>query len=1231
MKLPNSLRIAMMLCLPLCAHAHNDETMQTPASFQNKTPLSFMQNHGQVTDQDHHQRKDIGYKLSAPGMSVFIGKDGLHYQWSKTRKSPKLEHNVLQVPGMPEQDKETSYITDMYRLDVTLVGANAKATVEEEGQLEYTENYYLPQCPDGITTHTFGKIIYKNIYPGIDWVLYTSDGQFKYDFVVHAGADATNIKLRYDGSTSLDMKDGAVTAVTPFGNITENKPYSYVAETKGEVPSAFILKNNVLGFNIAKATHDIIIDPVLSWSTYYGGTDADIAYSISSSISSVCFAGTTTSTTNIATTGAHQTVYGGNPINSHGDGFVAKFNPSGAIQWATYYGGAGSEQLMKIITDANGNIYTGGTTTSTGLASAGAYRTSPAGVIFIKFNSSGVRQWATYYDGSGLGQYGIALNSSGDIYIAGTTSSTSLTVNGYQTSPGPGYIARFNSAGTWQWASYFYVGLSSVCLDATGNIYIGGNGTTPGSPSWVTAGAHQTTFGGGNDGIIAKLNATGSTRIWSTYYGGNANDAIGITCDAGGNVYAFGFANSTNNISTTGSHQASPGGGSDAFIAKFNTNGVRQWGTYYGGTGNDNVQGVDFGVDGNLYISGLTYSSTAIATTGSYQSVFGGIVDSYFASFSPNGVRKWGSYFGGSLGENVCLVDAHSGPIYLAGQTESLNNIATSGSYKTTNPGGSEAYLAQFDPDTNVYIVQPFTDTALCVGDTLNVDYGVTKSFNTSNVFRLQLSNSTGSFAAATTIATFTGNTGGSFLWIVPGTITSGSGYRIRVIASSPIDTGNEYPLDIKLAQYPTGPVAGSNSPICSGNTLNITANSSSGVTYSWTGPASFTSSAQNPSIPSVTTAATGSYIVTASLFGCSAKDTVAVTVNQTPLKPTAGSNSPLCVGQTLNLTATSGTTGVNWSWAGPAFSSSVQNPTLLSVGTTNAGDYIVTASIGNCSTKDTVAVIVNPGPGINIYPSPKDTICAGASVTLVAVTINGGSGATFQWFKNGVAISGAVAQSYKASSPASGDVFYCQLTTSGTSCVGAINSNLITIIVLPYTTPSVNIVASPDTNIWQGLQVTFTAAPGNCSKPTYQWKLNNQNVNGATANTWSAVTLSNNDIVSCVITCNDVCPQPKDAVSNSLTIHVATSIGDINRITDINLYPNPNNGNFVLQVPGLQEDASVTILNSIGQTLCQKNITSAGKNIRAEISLGTISDGVYLMVFKTKDGIITKRFTVSH
>ncbi|RYD54093.1 MAG: hypothetical protein EOP56_19605, partial [Sphingobacteriales bacterium] len=678
----------------------------------------------------------------------------------------------------------------------------------------------------------------------IDWVLYTEDNHLKYDFVVHPGGNPKDIKLQYNGSTSLKMKDGGVIASTPYGSVTEQKPYSYDAVTKKEIPSSFNLSENTLSFSIAanNSGHDIVIDPFLQWATYYGDASTDYGHGVSTNnFGDAYMAGYTTSTSNIATVGAYQTTLAGN-----WDAFIVKFNTTGVRQWATYFGGTSWDWLSSSHCDPSGNLYVSGESQSTGLATVGAHQTTMGGTsdaVLAKFTSAGALLWCTYYGGTSWEDADVTSDASGNVYICGETASTSAisTTGAYQPSLAASwdaFLARFTSAGVLVWGTY-YGGNSSdwahgVECDAAGNVFMGGG--TYSTTGIATTGAHQTSLSGSYDGFISKWTSSGALS-WATYFGGTSTDYVhGICCDVTGNVYATGWTYSPTGIATAGAHQTIFNGGVssqyDGFLTKFSSAGSQLWGTYYGGTNWDWASSVDVGANGYVYIGGMTGSSTDIASTNGYQTSHGGgNYDAFLAEFSSAGVRNWASYYGGSgtdylggwggsgggggnNGGGDGIATSPTGKLYFAGLTTSTSAISTAGAHQTTLTGSQDAYITSWIIDTIVYINQPYLDTSLCPGDTFRVNYSVSYPFRSGNTFTVQLSNAAGSFASPLNIGSVTATNNGNIFVSIPRTITPGTGYRIRILATNPGRTSVDDGWDIRIKPLPNV-TASSNSPVC--------------------------------------------------------------------------------------------------------------------------------------------------------------------------------------------------------------------------------------------------------------------------------------------------------------------------------------------------------------------------------------------------------------------------------
>eukprot|EP01041_Mallomonas_annulata_P005482 gene5482-11029_t len=755
--------------------------------------LSFVENKGQITDQNSMHRHDIQYSLAAAsGLNIFIGNGAIHYQFSKCdnpellerNHDPKSKFNNLATDGHLAGSEKITY--SMYRMDVELVGANKNAQIETEEKTAYYENYFTPNTGEnGATAHAYNRITYKNVYPNIDWVLYTSTGQLKHEFVVHKGGRVSDIKLKYGGATSLKLDNaGALIAGTPQGKIKEQAPYTYQKDGK-KVASGFYLNGEILSYNVSDYTGELVIDPNLVWATYYGGSDGDYPTSSATSSNGDAFiAGETKSTMNIATSGGFLVTYAG----GISDAFMAKFNSAGARQWATYYGGSGDDKCHSMTLDASGNVYLAGwTLSSSGIATAGTHLTTFPGNatgFVAKFDNAGNRIWGTYCGGtlSDYGGYGLAVDGSGNVFMSGYTESVNgiATAGAHQTSFAGGgfdiFLQKFNSSGVRLWGTY-YGGTTGeeanqIATDAAGNVYLAGG--TSSATGIASASVHQGSIGGASDAFLAKFNGSG-VRQWATYYGGTGSEsAYAIATDAMGNVYMAGQTASTTGIATSGVHQASIGStppAADGFVVKFNSSGVRQWGTYYGGTDWDYITGIQVDSKGYIYLSGSTTSTNAIATAGVAQSVIGGGQDAFVAKLNSNGLREWGTYFGGAGSEEGVSISANdNGVVNLAGYSNSTSGITTADAYQVAFGGIYDAFLAAYSDIAPV--VTSLTPIAANPGTSVTI---TGSNFNTTpanNIVYFGATKATVT-AASTTSITATVPVGATFMPVSVNNIAS--------------------------------------------------------------------------------------------------------------------------------------------------------------------------------------------------------------------------------------------------------------------------------------------------------------------------------------------------------------------------------------------------------------------------------------------------------------------------
>lgn len=1000
------------------------------ANLQPKSSLAFLENKGQITDQYYHLRKDIDFKLNAPDLDIFIGDGQIHYQWTKMTATPEGEfaNNMSSLSGEDRRGQQF----ETYRMDVALLNANKEAEVITEEAQDYYENYYLPSCPDGATAHSFKKITYKNIYPNIDWVLYTNGKSLKYDFIVRPGGNPRDIQIQYNGATALALDNGALTATTPFGSITENKPYTYEAGTRKEVVSKFIMKDNILTFDVSAYTGTVVIDPQLEWATYYSSADVSLLsffYSFSSLVAdeqgNIYLIARTKLTNAIITSGAYQVALAGNI-----DGYLSKISGNGTVVWATYYGGNGNDEFQsgKFYGDC---IYVTGGSNSDGLATGGTYqvqrnnsatRANSDGLI-VKFNINGQRVWATYYGGADSDRFYSIDYLDGSIYLAGETNSQSgiATPGAHQVSYGACFILKMDTLGkNRKWATYYcktpgYTLLGNSALKTSSNSIFYFAGITADTINIATPGSHLDKKPNYQQFVpfLVKFDSSGR-RIWGTYYGGvpwrqlngpgNAIYGIaGITLDGQDNVYMAGGTGDTSGIATPGAFKETHDSLNAGFVVKFDSAGKRQWGTYLGEGLRDYSTSVVIDKNNDVNIVGSTSSVTGIATAGGWHtrpdsSTGNFISDGYFMKFDRNGNRLWGTYYGGENRDALTyIVTNSSGNIYLLGGTQSKNNIAwPSGVLQDSLGQVEDAFIIKANPDSIVYL-EP-VDSVLCINSTgghVRIGYIVSRSFRAGNVFTVQLSGANGSFVSPTIIGSKPSTYSGYIDCVIPVATPRTKGYRIRVVASTPFYISNDNGIDIELKDGPAKPIATGDTLLCSNEVLHLSATCATpGVSFTWSGPNNFTASTANITRSGLSKLDSGLYIVTVSPPECKTRDTVLAKIFRAPNKPTITHNAPICEGDTLVFSYQADKdSGTFYTIGWPNIHAILGQNSLVDSATQDfTGEYIVVANNHGCISRDTTFIYIKPKPApVLTYNNP---LYAGQDLQLKAAV----DSASFAW-----------------------------------------------------------------------------------------------------------------------------------------------------------------------------------------------------------------------------------------
>lgn len=637
---------------------------------------------------------------------------GEGHSWHLTSAEAVLVLNQDAINGTPDP------ITIPTAMHMRMLGANPLARMNGEKKLAGKTNYLIGNRPDRWQTGiaNFGQVRVHDIYPEIDLVYYGNQRQLKYDFLVAPGANPEKIQLSFQGVEDIHIDDeGNLVLETVDAEVIQQAPFIYqeIDGQKQAVEGRYVLlADHQVGFNIAAYDpgKTLVIDPIISYSTYLGGSGNEQAFSIAvDSVGGTYVAGWTDST-DFPNQSSVQSVPSGEFT-----AFVTKLSPDGStFEYSTYLGGSGWEQITGITVDGSGNAYVMGDTSSTDFPMVNAPQNTYAGgsmdAFVAKLNVTGDSLiYSTFLGGSGTeDSAGIALDASGNAYVTGTTRSTDFpTVNAVQSSNAgsqDAYLTKLNADGSaFVYSTYFGGSLEdkgfSIAVDGSGNAYVTGKTK---STDLTTVNPFQSTKGNpasfsSADGFVAKLSLNGSALEYSTYLGGSLDDfGVGIAVDASGNAYVTGETDSTD-FPTASPLQTSNAGGMDGFVTKLNSTGNSLvYSTYLGGNLDDIGAAIALDGIGNAYVTGKTNSTDFLALSPT-QNLNGGGRDAFVTALTADGsALAFSTYLGGSgtdQGSGIAVDTAAN--IYVTGWSFSSD-------YPTLNPVQANtgdtinAFLAKF-------------------------------------------------------------------------------------------------------------------------------------------------------------------------------------------------------------------------------------------------------------------------------------------------------------------------------------------------------------------------------------------------------------------------------------------------------------------------------------------------------------------------------------------------------
>ncbi len=545
------------------------------------------------------------YKAITGGTYIFLEKKGFTYV---TGASDNQNKKIAAKHG---SQHNAPAILNFHAYKVHFEGAQDALITGSKKQPHYY-NYFLGNNPDrwksGI--HPFQVVDYKNIYRNIDLRVASEDGNIKYDFIIHPGADAAQIRLRFEGTEGISVRGGALHINTSVGHVEERKPYAYqlINGKKIEIRCVYRVKGNEVTYVFPQGydrTELLVIDPVVEFSTFTGAGSDNWGNSATYDDQGNFYAGGTVEGPLYPTTpGAFQVTYrGGGPPGTPGTGggnigfpcdvVITKFTSDGsALLYSTFLGGSQNEQPHSMIVDREGNLVIAGRTYSNNFpVSSSAYDMSHNGncdIFIAKLNPAGTSLLASTYFGG-----------SGDDGVNVSPTWPNMTSIKY---------------------SYADDGRTEVIVDKQNNIYVA---APTQSADFPLAQATQTTLSGPQDAVVIKLNSTLDNLIWSTYLGGGDYDAAYVLAldTSEQHIYVAGGTASNNFPGVTGGFwPAFQGGMSDGFVVKFQNNGTypKMRSTFIGMNDYDQCFGIQVDLEDNVYVTGNTLGGSFPVAPGVY-------------------------------------------------------------------------------------------------------------------------------------------------------------------------------------------------------------------------------------------------------------------------------------------------------------------------------------------------------------------------------------------------------------------------------------------------------------------------------------------------------------------------------------------------------------------------------------------------------------------------------------
>jgi len=631
-------------------------------------PLSFIANAGQAD-------ANVRFVVEAGTQTIFFTPQEIVFAASEQTEGEVPRSSVVRI---------------------RFAGSNGEVELRGSEPLPGVANFFLGSNPEQWRTNvpTYAAITYHDLYPGIDLIYSGKQGQLKSQFVVAAGVDPTAITMDCSGASRMYVRgDGALALETAMGELVEASPFIYqmIDDKRVTVDGSYrLLGEEKATFTLGEyePSEPLIIDPVLFYSSYLGGSSNDYGHGITVDTSGNAYITGHTHSIDFPTQNPLQP----NHCGADWDAFVLKLNASGStLVYSTFLGGSSSEQGLGIAVDGSGNVCITGGTTSDDFPTQNPLQPNHCGAdwdaFVLKLNASGsTLVYSTYLGGamSDVGK-GIAVDGLGNAYVVGVTRSASFPTQDplqpyhSNTRGWDAFISKLNASGSTLVYSTYLGGNNvdqghAIAVDSSGNAYITGHTS---STDFPTKNPLQSSRAGWDDDVfLTKLNPEGSGLVYSTYLGGIEEDhGCSIAVDGSGNAYITGYTWSIDFPTQDPLQSNHSGYYEDAFALKVSASGSAVvYSTYLGGAMSDVGEGIAVDGSGNAYITGYT-KSTDFPTQNPLQSDCAGRMDIFVAKLNPAGSGLlYSTYLGGTDNEHGSgiAVDA-LGNAYITGWTSSID------------------------------------------------------------------------------------------------------------------------------------------------------------------------------------------------------------------------------------------------------------------------------------------------------------------------------------------------------------------------------------------------------------------------------------------------------------------------------------------------------------------------------------------------------------------------------